>query len=238
MKVKNLTRNLRVLIKAIGYEFDNLEHLELALTHRSCGSQNNERLEFLGDSLLNCTIAEALFQKFPKAKEGQLSRLRARLVKGVTLAEIAREKDLGEFLRLGSGELKSGGFNRDSILADAVEAIIGAIYLDSDFETCQERVLSWYQSRLEGLSLDETHKDFKTRLQEYLQSRKSELPVYHLTKVEGEAHEQTFYIECEVSMLKERTYGEGGSRRIAEQQAAASALELLGVDKSKKKVKK
>ncbi len=226
-----MTKNLRPLIKKLGYEFGNPAFLELALTHRSCGKKNNERLEFLGDSLLNCTIAEALFQQFPKAKEGQLSRLRARLVKGVTLAEIAREKELGDYLRLGSGELKSGGFNRDSILADAVEAIIGAIYLDSDFEVCREHILNWYQSRLEQLSLDDTHKDSKTRLQEFLQSRKSDLPVYNLTKVEGEAHEQIFYIECAAEMLKEHTFGKGSSRRIAEQKAAAAALKQLGVKK-------
>lgn len=224
-----MTNNLRPLIKTLGYEFSEETSLELALTHRSCGSKNNERLEFLGDSLLNCMIAEALFQQFPKAKEGQLSRLRARLVKGVTLAEIAREKDLGDYLRLGGGELKSGGFNRDSILADAVEAIIGAIYLDSDFATCRERVLSWYRSRLDNLSLDDTHKDAKTRLQEFLQSRRSSLPVYNLTKVEGESHEQTFYIECEAEMLKSCTSGKGSSRRIAEQKAASAALKKLGV---------
>lgn len=226
-----MTSNLRPLIKALGYEFSDQAFLELALTHRSCGSKNNERLEFLGDSLLNCMIAEALYHQFPKAKEGKLSRLRAGLVKGVTLAEIAREKNLGDYLRLGSGELKSGGFNRDSILADAVEAIIGAIYLDSDFDVCRERVLNWYSSRLEGLSLDDTHKDAKTRLQEYLQSRRSSLPVYNLTNVEGESHEQVFYIECKADMLKKPTFGEGSSRRIAEQKAAAAALEKLGVDK-------
>lgn len=231
MKAENLTSNLRPLIKALGYDFVDQSFLGLALTHRSCGSKNNERLEFLGDSLLNCMIAEELFQQFPKAKEGQLSRLRARLVKGVTLAEIAREKNLGDYLRLGGGELKSGGFNRDSILADAVEAIIGAIYLDSNFETCRERVLSWYRSRLDDLSLDDTHKDAKTRLQEFLQSRGSSLPIYNLTKVEGESHEQTFYIECEADMLDSSTVGHGGSRRIAEQKAAAAALKKLGVGK-------
>lgn len=230
MKDKNLSSPLRALCRALGYQFTDTALLEQALTHRSCGNHNNERLEFLGDSILNFVIAEALYHQFPKAKEGQLSRLRARLVKGVTLAEIAREMNLGDCLRLGSGELKSGGFNRASILADAVEAIIGAIYLDAGFAACQERVLAWYSARLAELCLSDTHKDAKTRLQEFLQSRKSSLPVYHLTKVEGEAHEQTFYIECEVAMLEQRTLGEGGSRRIAEQQAASQALAKLGQD--------
>lgn len=229
MKAKNLSSNLRTLSRQLGYQFENVELLEQALTHRSCGSRNNERLEFLGDSILNFTIAEALYEQFPKAKEGQLSRLRAGLVRGLTLAEISREKDVGEHLHLGSGELKSGGFNRDSILADALEAIIGAIYLDSGFDRCRERILHWYQSRLADLSLEDTHKDAKTRLQEFLQSRHYSLPVYHLMRVEGEAHEQVFHVECEVENLEKHTKGRGGSRRIAEQKAAEKALKKMGV---------
>lgn len=222
--------NLDRLCRALGYVFTDTDVVQQALTHRSCGARNNERLEFLGDSILNFVIADALYQQFPQAREGQLSRLRARLVKGVTLAEIAREMELGEFLKLGSGELKSGGFNRASILADTVEALIGAIYLDSDLETCRARVLDWYRGRLDGLSLEDTQKDPKTRLQEHLQAQRAELPRYHLIRVEGEAHEQTFYIECEVALLTERSSGEGSSRRIAEQQSATAALKALGAE--------
>ncbi len=141
--------DLDQLQRRIGYQFKSPERLLLALTHRSYGNQNNERLEFLGDSIVNMVIAEYLFLHFEKAREGQLSRLRARMVKGVTLAEIGREFQLGTYLRLGSGELKSGGFRRESILADAVESIIGAIYLDSDFDTCRQRVLDWFEKRLQ-----------------------------------------------------------------------------------------
>ena len=227
-----MTDPIEKLGKRLGYRFSDANLAELALTHRSCGANNNERLEFLGDSILNFVIADALFSRFPQAKEGQLSRLRARLVKGVTLAELAEEMQLKEFLRLGAGELKSGGFNRRSIQADAVEALIGAIYLDAGLEPCRERILDWYQSRLESLSLEDTQKDPKTRLQEFLQSRRSELPVYHLIKVEGEAHDQTFHIECEVALLEQRLAGQGRSRRIAEQQSAQQALVALGAEKS------
>ncbi len=226
-----MSNSLNRLCRALGYDFKDSQLAELALTHRSCGNRNNERLEFLGDSIVNFVIADALYQQFPGAKEGQLSRLRARLVKGVTLAELAREMDLGEYLRLGSGELKSGGFRRESILADAVEALIGAIYLDAGLDPCRERILDWYSSRLQSLSLEDTQKDPKTRLQEFLQSRRTELPRYHLIRVEGEAHSQTFYIECEVALLDQHTPGTGSSRRLAEQQAAAAALKALGVEK-------
>jgi ribonuclease-3 len=204
---------------------------ELALTHRSCGKKNNERLEFLGDSILNFVIADDLFARFPKAKEGELSRLRARMVKGVTLSEVARELGLGDYLRLGSGELKSGGYRRDSILADAVEAIIGAIYLDTDMETARGFILSWFKERLDKLDLNESMKDSKTRLQEFLQSRRLALPEYELMNVEGEAHEQTFYIDCRVEGLKKAEKGIGSSRRQAEQEAAKNALIALQVEK-------
>lgn len=221
------------LQRRLGYEFRDTSHLQLALTHRSYGSQNNERLEFLGDSILNMVIAERLYQAFPSAREGQLSRLRARLVKGVTLAEIALEFELGEFLSLGSGELKSGGFRRESILADAVESIIGAIYLDSGFERCREQILAWFEQRLEKLSLQDTQKDPKTRLQEFLQSRQHPLPQYDVVLVEGEAHAQLFQVECVVAALQVRTVGNGGSRRLAEQEAARGALRILGVESTK-----
>lgn len=196
----------------------------LALTHRSYGNQNNERLEFLGDSIVNMVIAESLFLSFDKAREGHLSRLRARMVKGVTLAEIGREFELGSYMRLGSGELKSGGFRRESILADAVESVIGAIYLDSDFYTCREQVLRWFEHRLKQLDLQDTQKDPKTRLQEYLQSRQFPLPKYEVISVDGEAHSQTFHVSCVLSSLDRKTSGVGSSRRIAEQEAARSAL--------------
>jgi ribonuclease-3 len=222
--------DLELLQRRIGYQFKSQERLLLALTHRSFGNQNNERLEFLGDSIVNMVIAEHLFRRFPKAREGQLSRLRARMVKGVTLAEIGREFDLGSYLRLGSGELKSGGFRRESILADAVESIIGAVYLDSDFATCQAQILQWFDLRLQNLDLQDTQKDPKTRLQEYLQSRQFPLPIYDILSVDGEAHSQTFHISCALSSLGRKTTGSGNSRRIAEQQAARNALKELGVE--------
>lgn len=222
--------DLEQLQRRIGYQFKSQERLLLALTHRSFGHQNNERLEFLGDSIVNMVIAEHLFRRFPKAREGQLSRLRARMVKGVTLAEIGREFDLGQYLQLGSGELKSGGFRRDSILADAVESIIGAMYLDSDFITCQVQVLRWFDLRLQNLDLQDTQKDPKTRLQEYLQSRQFPLPLYDVLSVDGEAHSQTFHISCALPSLGRKTIGSGNSRRIAEQQAARNALKELGVE--------
>lgn len=218
---------LEQLQRRLGYHFNDPQHLKLALTHRSFGGRNNERLEFLGDAILNMVIAQHLFDSFPNAREGQLSRLRARLVRGVTLAEIAREFDLGEFLRLGSGEMKSGGNRRESILADAVESIIGAIYLDSGFEASRERVLAWFAQRLDNLSLEDTRKDPKTRLQELLQSRQKALPQYEVVEVKGEAHQQTFYVHCHVPMLSASTEGSGSSRRIAEQAAAQAALEAL-----------
>lgn len=202
----------------------------LALTHRSYGNQNNERLEFLGDSIVNMVIGEYLFLSFDKAREGHLSRLRARMVKGVTLAEIGREFELGSYMRLGSGELKSGGFRRESILADAVESVIGAIYLDSDFYTCREQVLRWFDHRLTQLDLQDTQKDPKTRLQEYLQSRQFPLPKYDVISVDGEAHSQTFHVSCVLSSLDRKTSGVGSSRRVAEQEAARSALKQLGVE--------
>lgn len=212
------------LTRRLGYTFNDISFCELALTHRSCGKNNNERLEFLGDSIVNFVIADDLFERFPKAREGQLSRLRARMVKGETLAEIARELQLGDYLRLGPGELKSGGYRRDSILADSVEALIGAIYLDSDLEVVRGFILGWFAERLDKLDIDEALKDSKTRLQEFLQSRRLELPEYELISVEGEAHAQVFHIRCHISPLQAPTEGMGSSRRQAEQEAAKHAL--------------
>ena len=218
------------LERQLGYTFQDQALLTLALTHRSFAGRNNERLEFLGDAILNFVAGEALYQRFPQAREGQLSRLRARLVKGETLAILARGFELGEYLRLGSGELKSGGFRRESILADALEALIGAIYLDAGMDMARERVVAWLTQELDSLTLVDTNKDPKTRLQEFLQSRGSELPCYEVVDIQGEPHCRTFFVQCAVDLLKEKTQGHGASRRIAEQVAAAAALVALGVE--------
>jgi ribonuclease-3 len=218
------------LERQLGYTFKDSELMLLALTHRSFAGRNNERLEFLGDAILNFVAGEALFERFPQAREGQLSRLRARLVKGETLALLARGFDLGEYLRLGSGELKSGGFRRESILADALEALIGAIYLDAGMQAARERVLAWLTTELDSLTLVDTNKDPKTRLQEFLQSRACELPRYEVVDIQGEPHCRSFFVECQISLLNEKTRGQGASRRIAEQVAAAAALIALGVE--------
>lgn len=228
LNVNSITRQR--LLHRIGYEFKDESLFDLALTHRSCGARNNERLEFLGDSILNFVVGESLFERFPEAKEGQLSRLRAQMVKGETLAEIAREFDLGPCLNLGEGEMKSGGFRRDSILADAVEAIIGAIHLDKGMACARERVLVWYKSRLDALQLETTRKDPKTELQEFLQAKKSALPEYRVIEVGGEAHAQKFTVECHSVLLKTPTVATASSRRGAEKMAAEAALkQLLGV---------
>jgi ribonuclease-3 len=223
-----LTSKYHRLIASIGYEFQDEGLLEQALSHRSFSRKNNERLEFLGDAILNCTIAQALFDRFPNAKEGQMSRLRAHLVKGDTLAEIGREFNLGDFLKLGSGELKSGGYRRDSILADAVEAIIGAISKDMSLETSQQVLLGWFEERLNNLDLKENIKDSKTRLQEFLQARRQPLPEYDVTNISGEAHQQEFTVHCKIESLNAPLEGIGSSRRMAEQEAALAALKALG----------
>jgi len=223
-----LTSKYHRLIASINYQFAEESLLEQALSHRSFSRKNNERLEFLGDAILNCTIAQALFEQFPNAKEGQMSRLRAHLVKGDTLAEIGREFNLGDFLKLGSGELKSGGFRRDSILADAVEAIIGAISIDADLLTAQKVLLTWYEERIAGLDLKENIKDSKTKLQEFLQARRMPLPEYEVTQITGEAHKQQFIVQCSVESKSDTFKGVGSSRRMAEQEAAQAALKALG----------
>lgn len=222
-----MTTDLHKLNASIGSPFAELTRLKLALTHRSFGSENNERLEFLGDSILNFIIARDLYERFPEAREGRLSRLRAKMVKRETLAEIAREFNLGDYLIMGSGELKSGGFNRNSILSDALEAIIGAIYLETDFNGVSKLVLSWFDSRLSELSLESSQKDAKTLLQETMQARGANLPEYNIVKIEGKSHNQTFYVECSIEVLTETVQGKGGTRRTAEQHAAEAALKLL-----------
>lgn len=211
-----------------GYRFKQTELLEQALTHRSFSrSHNNERLEFLGDSVLSLVISQHIYQQFPQADEGDLSRMRASLVKEKTLAEVARHIELGEFIHLGGGELKSGGFRRDSILSDVLEAIIGAIYLDSDFEQARLAVLQLYRHQLENLPDIESLKDPKTRLQEFLQSQQSELPVYDVVQAVGKAHDQTFTVKCLVSEYSIETSGKGSSRKKAEQVAAELALKKI-----------
>ncbi len=215
------------LLSKLGYSFKDSRLLDRALSHRSVGGDNNERLEFLGDSLLNFFIADALYNKFPDVREGDLSRLRANLVRGDTLAELAREFDLGEYLILGEGELKSGGFRRSSILADAVEALIGAIYSDSDFEQCRGIVLGWFQARLDIITIENTDKDPKTRLQEFLQERKKALPTYEVVEARGEAHAKEFVVACQLEFIKEKTSAAGTSKRSAEKLAAEKMLALL-----------
>jgi len=224
-----LSQALDGLSHALGYRFSNSELLQAAITHRSAGSHNNERLEFLGDAVLGYIIAEWLFQRFPRATEGQLSRLRASLVKRATLADIARQLKLGDYLRLGSGELKSGGFRRDSILADAMEAILGAIVLDSDsgLEQCRSCIHRLFADKLGELSPGEELKDPKTRLQELLQARKLDLPAYEVVDVSGQAHHRHFVVECRVETLQQCVRGQGSSRRRAEQAAAEAMLEQL-----------
>jgi len=215
------------LLRRLDYQFNDVTLAELALTHRSVSSKNNERLEFLGDAILGFVIADELYRRFPDAQEGALSRLRSSLVKGVTLAEVARELEMGDYLVLGSGELKSGGFRRDSILACALEAMIGAVYLDGGEAPCRALLLRLFDSRLRASSPDSVEKDPKTQLQEYLQGMGLPLPEYRLLKVEGEHHEQVFQVECCAQGLEVAVQGQGGGRRKAEQQAAKRALKLL-----------
>ena len=222
-----MTILLEKLQTVLGYHYQDASLLQQALTHRSAYYKHNERLEFLGDSVLGFIISDALFKQFPDVPEGDLSRMRATLVKGLTLAEIAREFELSDCLILGPGELKSGGFRRESILADTVEALIGAMYLDSNIDTTRERVLAWYASRLAAIEPGIGQKDAKTQLQEWLQGRKQALPVYQVIEVKGEAHNQAFTIHCIIQGFEQPIIGTGTSRRKAEQQAAEKALEQL-----------
>ncbi|MFA6037983.1 MAG: ribonuclease III [Legionellales bacterium] len=215
------------LSRSLGYLFKQPELLQQALSHRSMPGSNNERFEFLGDAILNFIIAQALFERFPEASEGQLTRLRASLVNQQTLCEIADELSIADYLHLGVGELKSGGARRPSILADAVEAIIAGIFLDSNINKCQDCVYNWYATRLDYIKLDESQKDPKTLLQEYVQARKLPLPVYRILSIKGQPHEQEFCVECEVQILHERPQGIGRSRRAAEQAAATMTLAAL-----------
>ena len=231
--MKGLTPYQRRQLEAsLGHRFSDARLLEQALTHRSASSHHNERLEFLGDSLLNCMIADALYHAYQHLPEGDLSRVRAYLVKGETLAEIARELSLSEYLILGGGELKSGGYRRDSILADTVEALIAAVYLDGGMEASRAVVMRLYRDRLSTLDPVRVTKDPKTRLQEWLQKRKAPLPEYEVLSVTGPAHDQTFRVACKVRGQPPFDTV-AGSRRKAEQLAAEKALEALEADEGR-----
>lgn len=213
--------------QALGYRFCDAALLDLALTHRSASARNNERLEFLGDAVLGLVIARAIFRLHPEAGEGLLSRLRSRLVRGETLADVARDLHLGPLIRLGSGEARTGGFQRTSILANALEAVIGAIFLDGGIAEAERVILALFDSRLASLPAEAELSDPKTRLQEWLQARGHGLPVYAVANVAGAAHAQTFEVTCTVAALGLMVAGHGASRRFAEQDAAARALERL-----------
>ena len=222
-----MSENTESKVNNLGYQFNNSELLELALTHRSANSSNNERLEFLGDALLGAVIAEALFDKFSSVTEGVLTRQRAALVKKETLAGLARKLELGDLLVLGPGERKSGGWRRDSILANTLEALIGGIYLDSNFATCRTYILDLYADLLSDLDVKDSAKDSKTELQEFLQGRKLTLPRYKVTEEKGEAHQKLFTVICEVECLEQSIEGSGRSKRSAEQSAAQKVLRRL-----------
>lgn len=211
----------------LGYSFKNLGLLAQALTHRSFSANNNERLEFLGDGALNFIIANQLYNRFNKLTEGDLSRLRAQLVKESTLCEIAQNLNVGESLKLGEGELKNAGWRRPSILADALEAIVGAVYIDGGYKAAETLVLKLFQDKLKDIDPKIIDKDAKSQLQEYLQSKKMDLPDYNVVLIEGEAHAQTFKVACEIKALSISTIGDGTSRRIAEQRAAQLVLERI-----------
>ena len=219
--------DLADLERRLGHRFADPDLARQALTHRSFGTPHNERLEFLGDSLLNCAVATLLYERFPRLPEGDLSRLRAALVNQASLCEAALDLGLGERLRLGEGELKSGGFRRPSILADALEAVLGAVFLDAGFEATRSAVARLFSGKLERTADAPVDKDPKTALQEHLQGRGLQLPRYAVQKTEGEAHEQTFVVECRVDDLGLAAAGRGASRRAAEQAAAQALLEQL-----------
>jgi len=219
--------DLNRLQEVIGYRFENADLLREALTHRSFGQPHNERLEFLGDSVLNCVVSGELFSRYRDLKEGELSRLRAHHVRQESLYRVARELDLGSFLLLGEGELKSGGVTRPSMLADAFEALLGAVYLDGGFAVAQSVLRKLLEAPLRESDPDSFGKDPKTLLQEHLQGRRLALPKYSVVSTKGAAHDQEFEVECLIDGLSVRTLGSGSSRRVAEQQAAQRAFEKI-----------
>ncbi|MCW5197251.1 ribonuclease III [Buchnera aphidicola] len=220
---------MQKLQKTLKYTFKKKKLLYQALTHRSANNQNNERLEFLGDSILSFVISNILYQNFPHFNEGNMSRIRSILVQGNTLSKIAYEFRLGSYIKLGQGELKNGDFHRESILANTIEAIIGSIFLDSDIHTVEKLILQWYHKRLQKINVKYyIKKDPKTRLQEYLQSQHVSLPLYIIIQIYGEDHNQLFTICCQIN--KKKIIGVGSSRRKAEQDAAYQALIQLGIE--------
>ena len=221
------TKQIDQIEQILNYHFNDNSLLELALTHRSFQGKNNERLEFLGDSILNFIIAELLFQKFTLLPEGDLSRLRSQLVKSATLSEIGILLTLGDYLILGEGELKSSGWRRPSILADSVEAIIGAIFIDGGISAASDLILSWFKDRIDAINPDNIQKDSKSVLQELLQAKKIALPDYNIVSIEGEAHCQHFKVSCSIPILGLSIEGSGSSRKIAEQSDAEDMLEKL-----------
>lgn len=223
----SITPAFGVLSKKLGYEFAQPKLLQRALTHRSFAPQHNERLEFLGDSVLGCVIASHLYAEYPQLNEGDLSRLRSNLVREETLAILAQQIDLGTYLYLGEGELKGGGFRRPSILADAMEALFGAVMIDGGFSSAEKVILNLLVPYLEKVDVQTLGKDAKTMLQEHLQANRIALPVYNITATKGQAHEQSFEVECVITELNINTRGEGSSRRNAEQQAAQAAYKII-----------
>ena len=223
-------RNIEQIEKILNYHFNDNSLLELALTHRSFQGKNNERLEFLGDSILNFIIAELLFKKFNLLPEGDLSRLRSQLVKSETLSEIGILLQLGDYLILGEGELKSSGWRRPSILADSVEAIIGAVFIDGGISAASNLILGWFKDRIDSINPDNIQKDSKSVLQELLQAKKINLPDYNIVSIDGEAHCQHFRVSCSIPKLGLSIEGDGSSRKIAEQCAAEDMLEKLKKD--------
>jgi len=234
-KKPNLSQpELSRLEEALNYQFQNSDLLKESVTHRSAGAKNNERLEFLGDSILNFVIAAELFTRYPTSSEGDLSRLRASLVNKEGLFLVSQDLNLGNYLILGSGELKSGGYRRNSILADTVEAVFGAVYMDSDLERCRMLILQLYHFQLENVPDADSLKDPKTRLQELLQSRKLGLPEYNVIEILGKAHNQQFTVNCNIKKLELTTQGSASNRRKAEQLAANNIIPLV-MDIFKKK---
>ncbi len=230
-----MRQHQRYLEQKISYNFKDAKLLTQAITHRSYSNKNNERFEFLGDAILSAIIGSELYTKFPKATEGELSRLRASLVNGETLSSIAADMQINKYILLGDGELKSGGLQRQSILADCVEAILAAIYLDSNFDVCKKAVLLWYKDKLNVTDNKIFDKDSKTVLQEWLQAKQYGLPEYAIISQTGTDHEQTFTVRCFIKELDIITQGVAKARRKAEQLAAQKALDLIDFNKTNKK---